>query len=67
LVLGHLLVWLASGRVEEAAGFRPEASTLLSVELLVLVVVTAAGALAGMVPAWKAYRTDVAESLRPLS
>jgi ABC-type antimicrobial peptide transport system permease subunit len=31
------------------------------------VVVTAAGALAGMVPAWKAYRTDVAESLRPLS
>ena len=67
LVLGHVLVWLASGRIEEAAGFRPEASTLLSVELLVLLGVTAAGALAGIVPAWKAYRTDVAESLRPLS
>ncbi len=67
LLLGHALVWVAAGRVEEAAGFRPEAWMLLSVELLVLVVVTTAGALAGIVPAWKAYRTDVAESLRPLS
>ncbi|MCB9601366.1 MAG: ABC transporter permease [Sandaracinus sp.] len=67
LVLGHVLVWAAAARVEEAAGFRPDAGMLLSVELLVLVVVTAAGALAGIVPAWKAYRTDVAESLRPLS
>lgn len=31
------------------------------------VAIVALGALAGLVPAWKAYRTDVAENLAPLS
>ncbi|MEZ4252110.1 MAG: FtsX-like permease family protein [Polyangiales bacterium] len=30
LVLGHVLVWAAAGRVEEAAGFHPDAGMLLS-------------------------------------
>jgi putative ABC transport system permease protein len=44
--------------------------TLLSgvpIELLVLLGVTIAGAMAGLIPAWKAYRTDVASNLTPLS
>lgn len=67
LVLGHLLVWASGGRVEEAAGFAPDPLTFLPAELLVVTVVVLGGALAGLVPAWKAYRTDVAANLRPLS
>jgi ABC-type antimicrobial peptide transport system permease subunit len=37
------------------------------IELLVLLGVTIAGAMAGLIPAWKAYRTDVASNLTPLS
>ncbi len=67
LALGHLLVWASSGRVEEAAGFVPDPLTFLRAEPLVVGVVVLGGALAGLVPAWKAYRTDVAANLRPLS
>ena len=67
VILGHMLVAIASSRVEEAAGFRPDALTFLPVEALVVLVVVAGGALAGLVPALKAYRTDVAANLKPLS
>lgn len=67
LILGHLLVLASAGRVEEAAGFVPEAFVFLPVEAVVAAIVVAGGALAGLVPAWKAYRTDVAQNLRPLA
>ncbi|MEM9074612.1 MAG: FtsX-like permease family protein [Myxococcota bacterium] len=67
LGLGHLLVYLSASRVEEAAGFLPDAATFLPIELGVAAVVVVGGALAGLVPAWKAYRTDVAANLKPLS
>jgi len=67
ILLGHLLVAINQARVEEVAGFRPDATTFLPIELVVLGVVLVGGALAGMLPAWKAYRTDVAKNLRPLS
>ena len=67
LILGHLLVLASAGRVEEAAGFVPEAFVFLPIEALVAAIVVAGGALAGLVPAWKAYRTDVAQNLRPLA
>ena len=67
VALGHLLVWASGPRVEEAAGFVPDALAFLPVELLVVVGVVAGGAVAGLVPAWKAYRTDVAANLKPLS
>ena len=67
LLMGHGLVALAAGRVESAAGFRPSAFDVVPAEGLVLLLVVVAGALAGLWPAWKAYATDVAENLRPMS
>ncbi len=67
VVLGHMLVAVASTRVEQAAGFRPDAFTFLPIEAAVVLVVCLGGALAGLVPALKAYRTDVAANLKPLS
>lgn len=67
LILGHLLVLASAGRVEEAAGFVPQAFVFLPIEAMVAAIVVAGGALAGLVPAWKAYRTDVAQNLRPLA
>ncbi|MFN3346160.1 MAG: ABC transporter permease, partial [Chloroherpetonaceae bacterium] len=37
------------------------------VELTLLVIVTLIGALAGIIPAVEAYRTDVAKNLSPIS
>jgi len=65
VLLGHALVALAAGRVESAAGFRPSAFDVVPAEGLVVLLVVLAGALAGLLPAWKAYATDVAENLRP--
>ena len=65
VVLGHLLVVAAAGRVDAAAGFRPDALTFVPAEALVALLVVAGGALAGLWPAWKAYAADVAENLRP--
>ena len=67
VIMGHGLVVAVASRVESVAGFRPEGFVFLSVEWLVLGMVLVLGALAGLVPAWKAYRTDVAQNLRPLS
>ncbi len=64
---GHGLVWLASGSVESAAGFRPELTPRWLEETFVLVAVTLLGGAAGMLPALVAYRTDVASGLKPLS
>ncbi|MBO6935517.1 MAG: ABC transporter permease [Deltaproteobacteria bacterium] len=67
VLMGHALVALAAGRVESAAGFRPNALDVVPTEGLVVLLVVLAGALAGLWPAWKAYATDVAENLRPTS
>jgi len=65
VALGHLLVAVSASRVEATAGFRPAALTFVPAELAVIALVVVGGALAGLGPAWKAYRTDVAENLRP--
>ena len=67
LAMGHGLVVAVSSRVEAVAGFSPKGFVFLPVEWMVLGMVVVLGALAGLVPAWKAYRTDVAQNLRPLS
>ncbi|HJK95092.1 MAG TPA: ABC transporter permease [Polyangiaceae bacterium LLY-WYZ-15_(1-7)] len=67
LLLGHLLVLAARGYIAEVAGFAPEPFAFLPIEAAVLTLVVLGGALAGLVPAWKAYRTDVAAHLKPLS
>jgi putative ABC transport system permease protein len=65
VVLGHVLLAAAAGPVEAAAGFSPNALRLLWEEAAVFAVVCVAGALAGTIPAFEAYRTDVARALNP--
>jgi putative ABC transport system permease protein len=64
---GHGLVAATAGLVERGAGFRPSALVLLPGELVAYVLIVAAGALGGLLPAFEAYRTDVAGHLGPAS
>jgi putative ABC transport system permease protein len=64
---GHLVVWATAGWVEQSAGFRPAAAVFLPEELLAYLLVVAAGALGGLLPALKAYRTDPVSHLSPLA
>ena len=65
VVLGHALVAVAGGAVQDAAGFSPNALRWMWEEAAVFVVVALTGSLAGVVPAAQAYRTDVARALNP--
>lgn len=65
VALAHVLVALTAESVESLAGFQPNALRPILAEAWVLGGVTLGGALAGLLPAWKAYRTEVAESLAP--
>ena len=62
---GHLTVAAVSGLVEQSAGFRPSALVLLPEEVLAYLLVIGAGALAGVLPGFEAYRSDVASNLVP--
>ncbi|MFT7619022.1 MAG: putative ABC transport system permease protein [Planctomycetota bacterium] len=67
LVLGHVLLAAAKSRIVDVSGIHLDATRVLSEEILALAVVAVAAAVAGLVPAWKAYRTDVASNLNPIS
>ncbi len=67
MVFGHGLLWAAASRVEDMAGLRLDPTRVLPEELLAAAAVILVSALAGFVPAFKAYRTDVARNLAPLS
>ena len=62
LLLAGVLLSAASGRVQAETGVALEVVPGFA-ELQLLVAVTAAGALAGLVPAWTAYRTEPARHL----
>jgi putative ABC transport system permease protein len=63
LAAGHLVVALTAGVVERSAGFRPPAFVILPEEGLAYALVVLAGALGGLLPAFGAYRSDVADHL----
>jgi len=65
IVGGHAVVALAAGVVERSAGFRPPAFLLLPEELAAYGLIVLAGALGGLLPAFEAYRSDVASHLLP--
>jgi putative ABC transport system permease protein len=67
LGVAHLLVWITASWVEGRAGVRPSAAVFLPEEALAYVFVVMAGALGGLLPASKAYRTDAAAHLSPLA
>ena len=67
LVAAHILVYAISDYVMELAGLQLDHWNFLSTEFGVAALVVVAGAIAGLIPAFKAYRTDVAKNLAPLS
>lgn len=67
LLLGHALVAAAGGLLAERAGVAVSAWAVRPEELLVLAGVVLLGGLAGVVPAIRAYRTDIADGLSPTS
>jgi putative ABC transport system permease protein len=76
LALGRLLMVAARGWIARDAGFSPDpwAPTPVLIggreiwaEILLVAVVGVVGAIAGLLPALKGYRTDVASNLAPTS
>lgn len=67
LLGGHVLVALGNALLQQASGFTVAAFQLQTVELIVLGGCVILGALCGLGPAARAYRTDVAENLAPTS
>jgi len=63
LGLGHLATVVAAPWFEAAAGVRLEHGLLLPAEPLILLAMAVAGAVAGVLPAMRAYRIDVGRSL----
>ena len=63
LLLGHLATAVAAPWIESAAGVSFEHGLLLPAEPLILLAMALAGAVAGVLPAMRAYRVDVARAL----
>ena len=64
---GHLIVVLANAALRQVSGFTVAPLALEAAELWVVAGSIALGAVAGIGPAWRAYRTEVAENLAPTS
>lgn len=62
---GHVVVAATAGVVERSAGFRPSALMVLPEEIVAFLLIVAAGAIGGLLPAFEAYRSDVASHLAP--
>ncbi|RPH49209.1 MAG: FtsX-like permease family protein [Planctomycetota bacterium] len=67
LVLGHLLTAVAGGAISARSGVPISALAFHPQELAVVAGVLVLGAVAGILPALKAYRTDIADGLSPSS
>lgn len=67
MALGHGLVAAAAGWIERSSGVRPGALWPLPEEALALALLVLAGAASGLLPALRAYRSDVAAQLAPVS
>ncbi|MEY2929737.1 MAG: hypothetical protein RL033_486 [Pseudomonadota bacterium] len=65
--LGHVLVAAGAGWIERSSGVRPGSLWPLPEEALALVLLVLAGAISGLLPALRAYRSDVAAHLAPVS
>ncbi|HZE96314.1 MAG TPA: ABC transporter permease [Planctomycetota bacterium] len=67
LLLGHLLTAVAGAALSARSGIPMSAVALAPEEFAVLGGVLLLGALAGLLPALQAYRTDIADGLSPSS
>lgn len=62
-LLAHVSIWLSGGYIEQQTGMRPGLLTTSPYELMILPLVLVLAALAGLLPALAAYRTDVTTNL----
>ncbi len=67
LMLGHIGMIAGGGMVQEQTGLLVDRFAFHSFEPLVLAAVVVLGAIAGLLPAIKGYRTDVQRNLSPMS
>ena len=63
LVLGHLLTEVVGAMLAAAQQPAVTGTAWMASELWLLVLAAAVGLVAGLVPAWRAYRTDIATTL----
>ncbi|MEM0925190.1 MAG: ABC transporter permease [Planctomycetota bacterium] len=62
-LLAHVALWLFSGEIEDRTGVQIGLFTTSVYELYILPLVLALALVAGLLPAWSAYRTDVGSNL----
>ena len=62
-MLAHLTIFLFSGQIEDRTGIQPGIFATSAYELYVFPLVLILALLAGFLPAWSAYRTDVGSNL----
>lgn len=67
VALGHLLTGVAGGAISARSGVPISAFAFHPEEAMVVAGVLVLGAVAGILPALKAYRTDIADGLSPSS
>jgi len=77
IFFGKIIILLLGGYVERTTGVEIAMSLLnpvkltenfsFPVEIMLILIVPFFGALAGVIPALNAYRTDVAKNLNPIS
>ncbi len=61
--LAHFAIWCYSGRIEDQTGVQIHLWTMSSYEWAIFPLVVLLALLAGFLPAWTAYRTDVGSNL----
>ncbi len=64
-VIGHVAIAVAGNALHASAGVAVSPWILSTGEPLVFAGLIVLGALVGLVPAWKAYQTDIADGLNP--
>ena len=61
--LAHFAIWCAGGPIEARTGVRPGIFDFTQYELYIFPLVLILALIAGLLPAWSAYRTDVGSNL----
>jgi putative ABC transport system permease protein len=62
-VLAHFAIWCYSGQIEQQTGVQVGFLTISDFEVWILPLVFGLALIAGFLPAWTAYRTDVGSNL----
>jgi putative ABC transport system permease protein len=66
-LLGHFVIFIMKSKISDLAGIQITGTTFNVSELYILAGTILLGIFASMIPAIKAYKTDVAKNLNPLS